>query len=205
MRYFNNTSKQILRKVAKDDWQFLVPFLICTISFIATDFFVFFDKADFAYWSGGLLEQPHRIISSHFIHFDAKHLLANTFGIIFARYCLKALGLNGNYFFLLLVGLLVPSQTLIFWFSDIFLFKNPMSFAVGFSGIIYGVEAFILLSSIFGKQYFLSLNINLKKSLEIRQAMILLIFIGMVYSLLPGISLLGHITGIIAGSLIFLF
>ncbi len=181
-------------RVSKDDWQYLLPFLACSICFVATDLFGIIEKTKFAYWSGGLLVEPYRIITTHFIHGDAKHLLANTFGIVVARYCL----------FLLIVGLLIPLQTLIFWFLDIFFFRNPMSFAIGFSGILYGVDAFILLASIYEKQRFIGLKIDLKKNQQIRQTIIVLTGIGIACSLLPGISLLGHLAGFIAGVLLFL-
>ncbi len=191
-------------KIAKDDWQYLLPFIGYSICFVATDLFGIIEKTSFAYWSGGLLVEPYRIITMHFIHEDAKHLLANTFGIVIARYCLKGLKLKGSSFFLLLVGLLIPLQTLIFWFVDIFFFKNPMSLAIGFSGILYGVDAFILLASIYGKQSFVGLNIDLKKDQQVCQTMVVLTSIGIAWSLLPGISLLGHIAGFIAGALLFL-
>ncbi len=148
--------------------------------------------------------EPYRIITTHFMHGDTQHLLANTFGIVVARYCLKGLRLKGNSFFLLLVSLLIPCQTLIFWFVDIFFFKNPMSLAIGFSGILYGVDVFILLASIYGKQRFIGLEIGLRKDQQIRQTMMVLTGIGIIWSLLPGISLLGHLAGFIAGALLFL-
>ncbi len=191
-------------KFYENDWQYLVPFLACSICFLATDLFGIVEKTRFAYWSGALIVEPYRIITSHFIHADAKHLLANTFGIIVARHCLKGLRLKSNSFFLLLVSLLIPLQTLVFWFIDIFFFKNPMSLAVGFSGIIYGIHSFILLSSIYGKQRFLGFNIDLRKDQEIYQIMLILTGLGIAYSLLPGISLVGHLAGFIAGTLIFL-
>ena len=194
----------MLEKVSKDDWQYLVPFLVCSICFVATDLFGLIEKSRLAYWSGGLLVEPYRIVTTHFIHGDAKHLLANIFGIVVARYCLKGLRLKGNSFFLLLVAFLLPLQTLIFWLVDIFFFRNLMSFAVGFSGILYGVDAFILLASIYGKQRFAGLDIQLNKDKHIRQTMVVLTSIGIAWSLLPGISLLGHLAGFSAGALLFL-
>ncbi len=191
-------------KVSNNDWQYLLPFLVCFICFFATDLLGIFEKTKFAYWSGGLLAEPHRIITSHFIHGNAKHLLANTFGLVIARYCLTGLRLQGNFFFLILVGLLIPLQTLVFWFIDIFFFRNPMSLSVGFSGILYGANAFILLASIYGKQHFVGLNIDLKKDKQINQTMTILTVIGFAWSLIPGISLLGHLSGFIAGALLFL-
>ena len=81
---------------------------------------------------------------------------------------------------------------------------DEMSLAIGFSGILYGVDVFILLASIYGKQCFLGLDIGLRKDQQIRQVMMVLTGIGIIWSLLPGISLLGHLTGFIAGALLFL-
>ncbi len=191
-------------QVSNDDWQYLLPFAACLIGFVATDLFDLVDKTKFSYWSGGLLTEPYRLITTHFIHGDGNHLLANTFGIIVARYCLKSLRLQSKFFFLVLVILLVPLQILNFWLVDIFYFKNPMSSAIGFSGIIYGAYAFILLASSYGKQRFLGAKINLQKDLQIRQTMLVLISIGIAWSLLPGISLLGHLAGFFAGAFLFL-
>tara|TARA_B100000700_G_C14862872_1_gene769532 strand:- start:85 stop:678 length:594 start_codon:yes stop_codon:yes gene_type:complete len=192
-------------KVPKDDWQYLLPCLACAICFAATDLFGIIDKANFAYWSGVLISEPYRLITTHFIHGDANHLLANTFGIVVARYCLKSLKLKGSYFFLLLIGLLIPLQTLIFWFLDLFFFRNPMSLALGFSGILYGVNAFILLGSIYGKKRFYGIKIGLKKDRKTLQTMLVITSMGLVWSLLPGISLLGHLAGFISGAFLFLF
>ena len=137
---------QTLKNIKQKDWQYLLPALVCIFCFIATDILNLGNKVKFSYWSGNLLYEPYRIITSHFIHGDLQHLLANIFGIIVARFCLKSLKLNGDFFFLVLICLLIPTQTFILWASDIFLFNNPMSLAIGFSGIIYGIESFVLLS-----------------------------------------------------------
>ena len=79
-----------------------------------------------------------------------------------------------------------------------------MSFAVGFSGILYGVDAFILLASIYGKLRFAGLDVQLKKDKQIRHTMVVLTSIGIAWSLLPGISLLGHLSGFNEGSLLFI-
>ena len=191
-------------KIPKNDFQFLIPFLVCLICFAVTEFFENIDKINFAYWSGGLFSQPYRIITTHFIHSNINHLLANAFGIVVARFCLKSLSLKSDSFFLLLVSLLIPIQSLILGIIDIYLFKNPMSIAIGFSGIIYGVNGFILLTSIYGKKHFLGLNINLKKEKNVRQIMIVLIILGICWSLFPNISLLGHLSGLISGAFLFL-
>jgi len=64
----------MLEKISKDDWQYFVPFLACTICFFATDFLGIIDKTSIAYWSGRLLYEPYRIITSHLFHGDFNHL-----------------------------------------------------------------------------------------------------------------------------------
>ena len=194
----------MLNKVSKGDWQYLLPFLFCVVCFVATDLLSILEKTKYAYWSGVLLTEPYRIITTHFFHGDAQHLLANTFGIVVARYCLKELNLKNNFLFLLLITFLIPLQTITFWLTDILIFKNQMSLAIGFSGILYGIDAFILLSSIFGKQRFLCIQIGLRKNKHIRQTIIVLTCLGIIWSLLPEISLMGHLAGLVAGSFLFL-
>ena len=78
-----------------------------------------------------------------------------------------------------------------------------MSLAVGFSGILYGVNAFVLLASTYGKEYFLNCEISLKKNHQIRQMMLVITCLGIGWSFSPGISLIGHLSGFLAG--VFLF
>ncbi len=194
----------MLNNVPRNEWQYIFPCLICTICFAATDLFGLIDKSMLAYWSGALIIEPYRIVTSHFIHADINHLGTNIFGIVVARYFLKTLGLKNNYFFLLLISLLIPLQTFIFWFIDVFLFGNQMSLAIGFSGVLYGVNAFILFTSIYGKRQILGLLCGLKKEKGTTKSMFLLNGVGIICSLIPGISLVGHFSGFIAGSLLFL-
>ena len=86
---------------------------------------------------------------------------------------------------------------------DSFLFVNPNHMLVGFSGIIFGTCCLFLLSSIYGKEYILNIFIGLKKNNEIYRLMTVFLSLGFVYSLLPSISLSGHIAGILSGLLIF--
>ena len=190
--------------VSKDDWQYLIPFLICLVAFIATDMLGLISKSNLSYWSGGLLAQPHRIITSHFVHGGFIHLLFNTGGIIIARYFFMTLGLSNSGFFLILIALLMPVQVSINWIYDIFIARNPMSLSVGFSGILYGVDAFILLASIYGKQTFLGVQIGLRSDYQCRRTMTALLIMGVLYSFGPGISLMGHLSGFVAGAILFL-
>ena len=193
----------MIEKISKDDWQYLVPFFACTICFIATDFLGIIDKTYIAYWSGRLFYEPYRVITSHFFHGDLNHLLANVSGIIVARYFLKSLGLKSDYFFLAFVALIMPLQAFICWCLDILVLGNPMSLAIGFSGVLFGIDAFILMTTIYGKNKFLSISCELKKDPGLLKSISLLTGVGIIWSFLPGISLFGHMSGLLAGFLLF--
>ena len=79
----------------------------------------------------------------------------------------------------------------------------PNYAALGFSGIIYALFGFLLLSSFYGKNYFLGKQINLKTNFEIHKMSKTVCLIGLIFSFLPGVSLLGHISGFIAGCLLY--
>ena len=193
----------MLVRVSKDDWQYFVPFLACTICFLATDFFEIIERTTVAYWSGRMLYEPYRIITSHFFHGDINHLLANCSGIIVVRYFFKALRLKCDYFLFVLIVLMIPLQIFICWFIDIYIYRNPMSLAIGFSGVLFGIDAFILMTTIYGKKKFLFIRCELKKDPRLLKSISLLTSIGFIWSFLPGISLLGHISGLLAGFLMF--
>jgi len=190
--------------VKKNDFQYFIPFLSLVFIFFCTDFLGVIEKLDFAYYSGAIISQPYRVVTTHFLHADFSHLVANIFGIVVARYFLNELSLKNRYFFIILILFLIPLQILLQWFLDIYILRKYHIILVGFSGILYGINAFILLSSIYGKKYFLLLNISLKPNLSVRKAMLFLSFIGLVWSILPTISLSAHLTGFMAGSILFL-
>ena len=194
----------MLEKVSKHDWQYLIPFLTCTIIFVITDFLGIIEKTYFSYWSGRLIYEPYRALTSHFLHGDVNHLLANCTGIIVVRYFFRALGLKSDYFLFALMALIIPLQTFFSWYLDIFVFKNPMSLSIGFSGILFGFYAFILLTTIYGKKKFFFIKCELKKDHKLFKSIALLTGLGVLWSFLPGISLIGHMTGILAGLVIFI-
>tara|TARA_B100000700_G_C15024279_1_gene847335 strand:- start:910 stop:1497 length:588 start_codon:yes stop_codon:yes gene_type:complete len=193
----------MLNKVSHDDWQYLIPFLVCTVCFIATDLLGIIEKTSVAYWSGSLLAEPYRIITSHFFHGDINHLLANTSGIIVARYFLKALRLRSDYFLFAVIALLIPLQPFICWSIDFFVNANPMPPAIGFSGILFGIDAFILLTTIYGKKNFLFIKCDMNKNSNLVKPISLFTGIGIVWSFLPGISLIGHFAGFVSGLILF--
>jgi len=59
------------------------------------------------------------------------------------------------------------------------------------------------MSAIFGKRHLFNIFIGLEKSKDIKNLMILFLSLGIVYSLLPKISLSGHLSGMLSGFVIF--
>ena len=191
-------------KTIKKEAQFIIPSFLCFLLFIFINFKRFFLVSDLSYWSSYLITQPYRILSYSFVHKDFNHLLSNLFGIVVVRYCFINLNLKNIFLFLYLIILLIPIQTLYLYIGDKFLFYNPNHLLVGFSGIIFGTFSFILLSSLYGKEYILNIFIGLKKNNEIYKLMTVFLSLGIVYSFLPSISLSGHIAGILSGFIIFI-
>jgi len=192
-----------VKKIYKEA-QFLIPAFLCIISFVIINFKRLFLVSDLSYWSGFIIEQPYRILSYSFVHADFNHLLSNLFGIILVRYCLINLNFKNIFLFLYLIIFLIPIQTIYLLIIDKFLFYNPNHLLIGFSGIIFGSFSFILLSSLYGKEYILNIFIGLKKNYEINRLMTLYLSLGIVYSFLPRVSLSGHIAGILSGLVIFI-
>ena len=190
-------------KIINKDAQFIIPSIFCILLFIVINFKRFFLLSDFSYWSSNLLNQPYRILSYSFIHKDPNHLLSNLFGIVIIRYCFINLKLKNKFLFFYLILLLIPIQTFNLFIVDNFIFYEPNHLLIGFSGIIFGSFSFIFLSSICGKEYLFNIFIGLKKNYEIKKLMTIFLSLGMVYSFMPGISLTGHLVGILSGFFIF--
>ena len=191
-------------KIIRKEAQFIIPSFLCFLLFVIINFKSFFLVPDLSYWSSYLITQPYRILSYSFVHKDFNHLLSNLFGIIVVRYCFINLNLKNIFLFLYLIILLIPIQTFFLFILDNFIFYNPNHLLVGFSGIIFGTFSFILLSSLYGKEYILNIFIGLKKNNEIYKLMTVFLSLGIVYSFLPSISLSGHIAGILSGFIIFI-
>ena len=190
-------------KIINKEAQFIFPSFLCILLFIVFNFKRFFLISDFSYWSSNLLNQPYRILSYSFIHKDLNHLLSNLFGIVVVRYCFINLKLKNKNLFFYLIILLIQIQTFYLFIFDNYLFYDPNHLLIGFSGIIFGAFSFILLSSIYGKDYIFNIFIGLKKNYEIKKLMTIFLSFGIVYSLLPGISFSGHVAGILGGFFIF--
>ena len=198
---FNNS-------ISKYDWQYILSASLLILVFILTDFIGVFDK-EFLYFVPRLIsDQPYRIFTSILVHADLNHLLSNLGGIIITRYFLMRLGIESRFFYLKFIIISTFLNFFIIWIYEkvLLYFFNlyPNYAALGFSGIIYALFGFLLLTSFYGKSHFLGKRIALKSNYEVQKMLKTICFIGLIFSLLPGVSLLGHISGFIAGCFLFL-
>ena len=194
--------------ISKYDWQYIICAIILISVFIFTDFFRVFNKEYLYYYSGLISEQPHRIFTSILVHANFNHLLTNLGGIVITRYFLMQLGIKSKFFYLQFILICSYIDFFIIWIYEKTLsyFFNimPNYAALGFSGIIYAFFGFLLLTSFYGKSYFLGSKIDLKKNYEIQKMSKTICLIGLIFSFLPGVSLLGHLSGFVTGCFLFL-
>ena len=199
----------INNSISKYDWQYILSASFLISVFILTDLIGVFNK-EFLYFVPRLIsEQPYRIFTSILVHADLNHLLSNLGGIIITRYFLMRLGIESKFFYLKFTLICSFLNFFIIWVYEKILsyFFNiyPNYAALGFSGIIYALFGFILLTSFYGKSFFLGKKIGLQSNYEIQKMARTICLIGLIFSFLPGVSLLGHISGFIAGFILFLF
>ncbi len=196
------------KSISKYDWQYIFSGFLLISVFIFTDLIEVFDKEFFYFVPRLISDQPYRIFTSILIHADLNHLLSNLGGIIISRYFLIRLRIQSRFFFLKFILICSFLNFFIIWFYEMVLsyFFNiyPNYSSLGFSGIIYALFGFSLLTSLYGKKYFLGKKIGLKSNYEVQKMSRSICLIGLIFSFLPGISLLGHISGFIAGCFLFL-
>ena len=197
----------INNSISKNDWQYILSASLLIIVFILTDLIRVFDK-EFLYFVPRLISvQPYRIFTSILVHADLNHLLSNLGGIIITRYFLMRLGIESKFFYLKFIFICSFLNFFIIWvyekiLSYFYIFPNYA--ALGFSGIIYALFGFLLLTSFYGKSHFLGKKIGLKSNYEVQKMSKTICLIGLIFSFLPGVSLLGHLSGFIAGCFLFL-
>ena len=118
------------------------------------------------------------------------------------------LGIESRFFYLKFIFICSFINFFIIWVYEkilsYFLNFYPNYAALGFSGIIYALFGFLLLTSFYGKKYFLGKKISFKSNYEVQKMSKIICFIGLIFSFLPGVSLLGHLSGFIAGCFLFL-
>ena len=118
------------------------------------------------------------------------------------------LGIKSRFFYLKFILFCSFFKFFIIWFyekiSSYFLNFYPNYAALGFSGIIYAFFGFLLLTSFYGKNNFLGKEIGFKSNYEVQKMSKTICLIGLTFSFLPGVSLLGHLSGFTAGCFLFL-
>jgi len=198
---FNNS-------ISKYDWQYIFSGFILISVFIFTDLIRVFNKEYFYFVPRLISDQPYRIFTSILIHADLNHLLSNLGGIIITRYFFLRLGIKSRFFYLKFILICSFLNFFIIWIYEKFLlvfFKiYPNYAALGFSGIIYALFGYILLTSFYGKNYFLGKKIGLKPNFEVQKMSKTICLLGLIFSFLPRVSLLAHLSGFIAGCFLFL-
>ncbi|AQL29733.1 MULTISPECIES: rhomboid family intramembrane serine protease [unclassified Prochlorococcus] len=197
----------INNSISKYDWQYILSASLLISVFILTDLIGVIDKEYFYFVPKLISDQPYRIFTSILIHADLNHLLSNIGGIIITRYFLMRLGIESRYFYVKFILICSFLNFFIIWFYEkILSFFNiyPNYASLGFSGIIYALFGFLLLTSFYGKSNFLGKKIGLKSNYEVQKMSKTICLIGLIFSFLPGVSLLGHLSGFIAGCFLFL-
>ena len=194
--------------ISKYDWQYIVTGFFLISVFVLTDLFGVIDKEYFYFVPSLISDQPYRIFTSILIHADLNHLLSNLGGIIITRYFLMRLGIESRFFYLKFILISSILNFFIIWIYEkilSYLFNvYPNYAALGFSGIIYALFGFLLLTSFYGKSHFLGKKIGIKSNYQVQKMSKTICLIGLIFSFLPGVSLLGHISGFIAGCFLFL-
>ena len=194
--------------ISKYDLQYIVSGFLLILVFIFTDLIGVFEKESFSLVPTLISDQPYRVLTSILIHADLNHLLSNLGGIIITRYFLMRLGIESRFFYMKFILICSFLNFFIIWIYEKILsyFFNvyPNYAALGFSGIIYALFGFLLLTSFYGKSYFLGQKIGLKSNYEVQRMSRTICLIGLIFSFLPGVSLLGHISGFVAGCFLFL-
>ncbi|MDA9693796.1 rhomboid family intramembrane serine protease [Prochlorococcus sp. AH-736-P13] len=197
---FNNS-------ISKYDWQYIVTGFFLISIFICTDLIGVIDKEYFYFVPRLISDQPYRIFTAILTHADLNHLLSNLGGIIITRYFLMRLRIKSRFFYLKFILICSFFNFFIIWaYEKILWYFNIYSnyAALGFSGIIYALFGFLLLTSFYGKKYFLGKEIGLKSNYEVQKMLRTLCLLGLIFSFLPRVSLLGHLSGFIAGCFLFL-
>jgi len=194
--------------LSKYDLQYLVTGFFLISVFILTDLIGIIDKEFFYFVPRLISDQPYRVFTSILIHADLNHLLSNLGGIIITRYFLMRLGIESRFFYIKFILICSFLNFFIIWIYErilAFYFNiYPDYAALGFSGIIFALFGFLLLTSFYGKNYFLGKKIGLKSNFEVQKMSKTICLIGLIFSFLPGVSLVGHISGFISGCFLFL-
>ena len=198
----------INNSISKYDWPYIISTSLLISVFILTDLIGVIDKEYFYFVPRLISDQPYRIFTSILVHADLNHLLSNLGGIIITRYFLMRLGIESRFFYLKFILICSFLNFFIIWVYEkillYFLNFYPNYAVLGFSGIIYALFGFLLLTSFYGKSHFLAKKIGLKSNYEVQKMSKTICLIGLIFSFLPGVSFLGHLSGFLSGCFLFL-
>lgn len=186
------------------DYQYLATAGVLIVIWLASDLLGIIDKNQWMSWSGVMFNQPHRFFTTTLVHADGGHLLANLSGIVIARAIFMQIGMKSKYLFLLLVVILIPLSSTLQWFWEVAIASNFNAASLGFSGVLYGVDAFLLICAMKGKDKFMKIPINITSNYQAQQTMIVLTVIGQIWNFTGEVSVVGHQAGFVAGILLFL-
>lgn len=124
-----------------------------------------------------------RYFASTFLHFGFMHLLMNSFALyVFAPPLERMIGSARYLLFYLLSGLAGSSIS--------YLLMSSGTVSAGASGAVYGVFAAYLYLAIFRKDLL---------DAQSGQTIKTILIVGLIYSLLPGVSFFGHLGGFVGG------
>ena len=187
-----------------NEFQFLIPIVICLLFFFLINISNIYRIDNFSYFPHKFFSEPLRLITFNFIHKDINHLISNLFGIVIIRYSLIKLKLKNGRLFLYLIGYIIPTQSFLLYVLDKFILYHRNYSLIGFSGIIFATYSFLMLSAFYGNKFFFKSFVGLKKNSEIYKILFFLLVIGMIFSLLPEVSFMGHLSGMMSGIMIYL-
>ena len=197
--------ENILSKIylIKRQHQFFLLIILCCVSFIFINILGIKEISQLAYSSAHLIKEPYRIFLYNFVHKDLNHLVSNIFGIIIIRYCFINLKINSSNLFYYLTILIIFLQTCMLYLIDNLLLNKYNHFLIGFSGIIFGVNTYLMMASYAGTDHFFMKFVGLQKNSYIFRLNLFILSFGFIYSIFPGISLEGHFCGALSGLIIF--
>ena len=197
--------ENILSKIdlIKRQHQFFLLIILCCVSFIFINILGIKEISQLAYSSAHLIKEPYRIFLYNFVHKDLNHLVSNIFGIIIIRYCFINLKIKSTNLFFYLTTLIIILQTFMLYLIDNFLLNKYDHFLIGFSGIVFGVNAYLMMASYFGTNQFFMKFISLKRNYYIFRLNLFILSFGFIYSFFPGVSFQGHFCGALSGLIIF--
>jgi len=143
--------------------------------------------------SGGIYQaavsqgQYYRLLTAMFLHFDFKHILMNMVALVSLGIALADEFSGRRFLKIYFISGIVSSL-------GVYLLAGPNTLTAGASGAIYGIQGYIISSVLLGKSYRIG-YIN-------KDNVTKLLILAVAWNFMPGISVIGHLSGMVAGSLL---